>query len=67
MKTFRVCFKNGERITIKAHGFEKQASGFIGFYQDDKKRDEDIYVFGPEVLYIVPLSGEATDEPSDSK
>jgi hypothetical protein len=66
MKTFQVCFKNGERITVQADGFERNSSGYTAFHKDTKNRDEDIYVSGSEILYIIPSPGKSS-EPSKGK
>ncbi len=56
LTTYRVYFRNGGNITIKAHGFEVNAAGGrIDFFTTaDTLPDREIYISKDEVVAVVP-------------
>jgi hypothetical protein len=57
MKTYKVVFKNGTEIFVKAHSFRPEDPFFI-FMKADKEYDPDICVRSSELLYIIPIESD---------
>ncbi len=55
MKTFKVIFKSGVTIQIRARQFKvSPLKGLIEFYTDEHQADPEIHVVSSEVAAVVP-------------
>jgi hypothetical protein len=61
MKWFKIHFKDGTDLNVKALLVVKNIHGQYEFYKTEREIDNDVHVKADEVLYIVSVGDADTD------